>query len=171
MTSGEFDEFTKYLIVVANLKQRELSPEDITIYFNALSDLSLKQFRFALSAAVKSLKWFPQPSELRELAIPQNSKSADEAWAEVLTLKNRCCGTGKEPAYSTPMVEQACRSVGGLNGIWMAGAEQESYIRHAFIQAYNGLAEREHKDLMIGAPSREEAKHLLDKINKQMKEK
>jgi hypothetical protein len=157
-------EFVKILTIAAEVFGKEMSQGLIKVYFETLKDISFEQVSQALSSTVKTLKWFPKPSEIRELALQGKKILADEAWAEVLMLKDSCCGTGLEPVYSSPMIEQAARSVGGLNGIWMAGVDQESYIRHAFVQAYNGLAEREHKDLMIGAPSREEAKQILNKI-------
>lgn len=165
MNKGEFNEFTKRLFVVAEVYSKELNTGVIKIYFEALKDIPLAQASLALSNSIKTLKWFPKPSELRELAIPQERLSADTAWVEVSELIRDFCGTDRKPSFSSPLIEQAVRAVGGLDYIWMAGIEQQGYIRHSFIKAYDGYVQRGHDDLMIG---KSEAKQILNKVREKI---
>jgi hypothetical protein len=79
---------TKQLLALAEVFREPLTAECLAIYVESLADLSDDQIRLCVGRAVRELKWFPKPAELRELTganpAQQLDAEARKAW-DVLT--------------------------------------------------------------------------------------
>ena len=56
------------LAMLAEARPREITTRTIAVYFAALEDLSDEQLEHATARAVRELKFFPAPAELRDFA-------------------------------------------------------------------------------------------------------
>ena len=64
-------------------RKDRLTPAAAEIYFTLLGDIPVEELIGALQKHALTNKWFPSVSELRELALPDNSIDAMEAWGQV----------------------------------------------------------------------------------------
>ncbi len=168
----DFKEFKKILFGLSEMFQRDLKPTTHVMYFAALSDLTIEQVNSAANRWARTGKFFPKPAELREFAIETLELTAGEAWVEVREQMDRVCGAiGVYPVFSSPVIEVAVQSLGGLNTIWMAGIDQEGMYRAHFLKCFEAIRQRDNKDLLLGAPNRSEAKLLLDVVSNGVKER
>src|SRR5438309_2053585 len=58
---------TKQLLAMAEVFREPLTAELLAMYVESLADLSDEQIRLCAGRAIRGLKWFPKPAELREL--------------------------------------------------------------------------------------------------------
>lgn len=61
----------------------------ITVYWQALNDLGFEDFKRAASVAIRTLKWFPKPAELREFAEGPSRITAAMQWAHVRRMVDK----------------------------------------------------------------------------------
>jgi hypothetical protein len=160
------------LLKKANLVNgRNFNKDEMSVWFNMLDDITDSQFNKSIIHIIKTSKYFPSISEIREVALKTDILPAVDAWNEVLDQINRCCGsTGETPVYSSELIAKAVRSIGGLNSIWMAGTDRESYYRSSFIKAYESMQDHEHNQAMLGSPTKEESEKILDMVGLKIKE-
>jgi|SRR5262249_24475959 len=69
---------TKQLLALAEVFREPLTAECMAMYVESLSDMTDNQIRVSIGRAVRELKWFPKPAELRELA-GANAEQQDQA--------------------------------------------------------------------------------------------
>lgn len=67
-----------------------VSDAKLEIYFAALRDLPLEHLRYVATLHVKTQKFFPRVSELREAIEGDVSDRADVAWTRLLQMVRRC---------------------------------------------------------------------------------
>lgn len=160
------------LLKKANLVNgRSFNKDEMSVWFNMLDDITDKQFNKAIIQIIKTSKYFPSISEIREVALKTDILPAVDAWNEVLDQINICCGsTGETPVYSNELISKAVRSIGGLNSIWMAGTDRESYYRSSFIKAYESMKNYEYNQALIGSPTKEESAKILDMFGLKVKD-
>ncbi len=187
-------EFKKVIVFLAEIFPRDLKPTTYIFYFSALSDLTIEQVFIAANRWVRSGRFFPKPAELRELAIDTSTQlSAGDAWALVLeyfkkfghctgetystVLKDdkgqvkyneagsACRVVEKKIPLLPPEVARALRGVGGLDAIGMCETDLGT-IRAHFLRCYRENQEQEDRRLLLGEPTREEAKQIMGNLVK-----
>ena len=170
MTPDDLIPFSKLLNICAAAFDATLGDAKIDIYFESLRDIDIQDIAVAIKAHISTAKFFPRVSEIRAAALnasQPNEVTAGEAWDEVLGLVLSHAGTSSLPTFSTPRIEQCCRIVGGIDGIWRAGVEKESILHSQFVKAYASITGKVHHQDMIG---RDEAMTVLHGISAQIEE-
>ena len=84
---------TKQLLATAEVFREPLTAECLAMYVESLADLSDEQIRLCVGRAIRELKWFPKPAELREL-VGCNPKDAEarKAWDVLSQFVSRYVG-------------------------------------------------------------------------------
>lgn len=108
----------------------------------ALEDLGVDRIAKACELAIKRLKWFPKPAELRELVqqpLDDPEFRATQAW--ILVMQNavgRVVHKGRPLDFSDPIINGAVRGIGGLDYIALEGtdSDHERYTRPRFRKEY-----------------------------------
>lgn len=85
-------EFGRRLAAVAEVFDHKLTPAKVALYFEALRDLPLVSIGVALNQAVKVLKFFPKPVELRSLAVGDAEDAVEAAWMACRSAMTRVGG-------------------------------------------------------------------------------
>lgn len=80
MNTDEQGEFTRRLLMLAEVFDAKLSPARQALYFEALRDLPFVAVVGAMNAAVKGCKFFPRPVELRTFAQGDSEDITEAAW-------------------------------------------------------------------------------------------
>src|SRR5580704_2401731 len=91
--------------ILANVFMSEPTGPVLDMYLQALEDLTDEQFTLAIGLAIKSLKFFPKPAELRELvgadgsSLDQKSES-HKAWDVLLSFVSKWVQSNVEGTYT-----------------------------------------------------------------------
>jgi len=113
-------------------------------WYKMLSDLSNEQFKYAVEVIVKTKKFTPTISEIREKAIEYNHQSdltPEEAWAIVYQDVRRC-GFYNEPHYNDWKLEAAKNAIGWQSLCDMSG-NTKSVLRAHFMRIYESFSQRQ----------------------------
>lgn len=141
MIDTEKQEFIKILIGLAAIKPggQQLTKESYEIWWSAMKDWPLIDFKAAASHVAKSAEFMPSPFHFEQLK-KAGQKTPGEAWT--IALKNCACWRGGE----TPggRIDRAAAAVGGYRAIAMANFERDApHIERRFKEAYEDLADVE----------------------------
>ena len=101
MTDNDRPQFARILAALSQAFNESVSEQRAEAYWLALSDLESAAFESAALAAMKTLKWFPKPVEIRELATQMRDDDVEAAWVEYKTLARRYGG------YQSPVMDAA----------------------------------------------------------------
>lgn len=122
-------------------------------WYKMLSDLTDKQFKYAIEVIVKTQKFSPTISEIREKAVEYNHQSdltPEEAWGIVYTDIHEK-GYYNEPHYEDWKLEAAKNSIGWQTLCDMT-QDTKSIIRAHFMRIYSSLKQRENTTEAIKNP-------------------
>lgn len=172
-------------------ENEELTPEKIKAYALTLSDLPLDALERGLKKASEECTWFPTPAEIRKFGFAaittQDNFEADKAWENVQQMLRRHWfgeiypvmsatkpenwtgriedhGNGLYSIWPQPFdaaTDYAIRLAGGLTRIVNASGDREmDFVRRDFLTNHK----RHRETLGLIAPSREEARALLESL-------
>lgn len=115
------------------------SAELTKLYQLALADLSVEQIERGFTKAIRELKFFPRPAEIRELCGVMTARDrATIAWAAV----DRATGTNgyySSVDFGDTLTHAAIRALGGWTWLCDNTAEME-FRRRDFLSAYETLS-------------------------------
>ncbi|HEY6875566.1 MAG TPA: hypothetical protein VI384_04330 [Candidatus Dormibacteraeota bacterium] len=83
MTDSDKVKFSEAMTALGVAFGAAVNPGVLQAYWQFLRDLELVAFLRAVDAAGKTLKWFPKPAELRDLAGAGTALAAAQAWEAV----------------------------------------------------------------------------------------
>lgn len=128
--------------------QHKLSTRGIGMYVTILNDLPADVVKAALVKRLRTARFFPAPSEIRDAAKElldevegTRAKDADEAWREVMdNVRKR--GVYKPWEYSSHAVEAAARAI-GIEQLCLLEMSEVNTARAQFRDFYNQAVKRE----------------------------
>lgn len=151
------DVFATGLAALARALGGTVDPEMTELYYVALGDLDEASWKRATVRALRELKFFPKPAELRALAGEHTAgERAIAAWMEA-TNAARSVGSYRSVAFEDVAINAAIRSMGGWERFCGADAEDlERFERPRFLAAYGGFARSVPADFAKPLAGREE---------------
>jgi hypothetical protein len=103
---------TKQLLAMAEIFREPVTAELLAMYVESLSDLPDEQIRLCVGRAIRELKWFPKPAELRELVgcNPREEQDAEAraAWDVVVNFTEKYIQSDPQGCY---VIDQGVRRV------------------------------------------------------------
>ncbi len=171
MTNSDRAGFAEFMLGLGETYNEPVSDARQEIYFAALADLPLEAIRHAATVHVRTSKFFPRPSELREAIVGNPEDAAELAWMHVLREVRRVGYMG-EPSWPD---EATRRAADEMFGGWRALCELlpaggPELIGHSkqFEAAFAAYARRDLREQAILPPGREEAKRLLTNVQAEL---
>jgi hypothetical protein len=158
MTDADRGVFGEGMFVLGETFNEPVSEIRAEAYFDALKDFTLVQATTAIRLAMRSLRFFPKPVELREMVEGTPDGNADTAWAAVLEQIRRVGYLGW-PTFQDERVPETIRQ---LWGSWSRlcetlpadGPELVGWLKQ-FKAVYRTVDMRQaHARLESGAPPR-----------------
>lgn len=140
MTNDDKERFSKAILVVAQLFDKELSGAVIGLYFEALEQFSIKQVEDAISKTIKSCKFFPKPVEIIELISDGPGKIEDraEVQASEVVWAVRHIGVYRSLQFNDPVTTAVIQQCWG-GWIQLCSEllqDEEKWFRKDFIKYY-----------------------------------
>lgn len=128
--------FLEVVIGFAELKGKQLSPPALELYWNAMQDWTIEDFRSAANTLIRTSQFMPTPKEfndLRKAALPTKG----EAWGMVLDhLKG-----GYRQGGLIPAIDQAVKALGGYRTLAMMPIDQLSWHEKRFAEHYGDVSD------------------------------
>jgi hypothetical protein len=148
MTNSDRARFAEALHALGETFNEPVSTIRAEGYFDALSDLELRQLEGAVRLALRTCTFFPKPVELRALVTGTTEERADTAWGEVMK-EIRAVGYMGRPKFSDPATFAA---IDALWGGWQhlcetlpgEGPELVGWIKQ-FKQTFQTLSRRDER--------------------------
>jgi hypothetical protein len=164
MTEADRERFGRAMLVLSEAFNEPVSQVRATAYFETLADLPIEHVERAARTWLRSGKFFPRPSELREAIEGVAQDRALLAWHE-LTSEIRRVGFYGTPQLSAATVE-ALRATWGswqavCSGLPAPGETQHDFEHKRFVANYQAS---ERRDLAALGPSRAEASRILAEV-------
>ncbi len=145
MTATDRPAFAACLAMCAEAFGEPLSEPRLESYFRALADLRLEEVEQAVAAAIRTARFFPKPSELRDLVHGSLDDDADGAWLALLAAAR--------PGYwADPIFDGAtAAAIVAAFGTWIACVDAFCDLpepawqakRKEFLAAYRLIRRRE----------------------------
>lgn len=112
-------------------------------YWIALDDCELSEIQHAALHAMRTLKFFPKPAELRELVDGSREDDAERAWQEYKTQARRVGGYGS-PQLDAALAETIVLVFGSWEGACWSDYSPEMWAakRKEFGRTYRILRQR-----------------------------
>lgn len=108
-------QFEEILTGLAEIFDTELSDIKVDIYFEALKDMSLDDFRAAANTVARTCKFFPKPVEFREQVLIGLDVQASLAYEKV-EKAFRKPGIYKTVVFDDPVIHAVIQNLGGDKG-------------------------------------------------------
>ncbi len=135
--------FTQTMVAMGELYDKELSPVLVNLYWTALKEFSDDDVSHAFEVAMMTLKWFPKPSELREIITGNASEQAHCAWADVIKGLERGAGHRLiESNKLAPEIETLVSELGGWRLLAGMTYRDLEFLKKDFVELYQAKASR-----------------------------
>lgn len=134
MRDSDRAEFCRILTGLSAIKPgKQLTPEGLEVYFNALEDWSIEDFKAAASHLAKSCEFMPNPyhfEQLRRAAKP----TAAEAWAEA--IEHAAHGGYRGGPLGDALIDTCVRALGGYKAIAMCDEDKLHFLERRFCEHF-----------------------------------
>jgi hypothetical protein len=151
MTDADRKDFGIAMAALGFALGKTVEREELDAYWQFLRDLDLEALKRAVGMAGRTLRFFPKPSELRELAGRSRSADIATAWEAVRAAMDRYDYT--HSVDFGPLVNAVVRNLGGWVEICGKSILQLVWVRKDFERVYEAFASTDHASLR-GEPLR-----------------
>jgi hypothetical protein len=162
MNSKDIGRFGLALAAMAENYDKSMSKAGMRLYFQAVSDLTIEQFEQATSIAVRELKWWPKPAEIREIAgklkpserdkkemlAITTANDANEAWAKA--LKHIMDGKARYGGTGIDEIDHTIRLMGGWPRMSEVKTDEIPFREREFIEKYKTWSQVEQIERIEG---------------------
>ena len=136
--------FALELSTLAEIFAEPVSQARYAGYFEVLKDLDLAVVLSAIRAAARTLKFFPKPAELRELAEGSIDDLGAVAWTRLLLAIERV-GTYQSVDFGDPILHAVIVQMGGWGEMWRLeriDERERGFKRMEFTRLYGAFSRR-----------------------------
>lgn len=132
MSPQDKPEFVRILVGLSAMKPgKELTSEVFDLYWSALSDWSLADFRAAANHLARSSEFMPNPYHFDQLAKQARRTNADASWEQIITNHGQT---------DDPVAARSLRSLGGWRVIGFSESTRLPWLKERFKEAYQSFA-------------------------------
>jgi len=163
MESSDRQKFIEVVIGFAELKGKQLSAPALELYWAALKDWSLDEFKAAASYLLKTTEFMPTPNSFEELRRA-GRLTAGEAWSMVL---EHAKGEWRQGVIGEPLVDKAVQILGGYREIAMCDTSKLGFLERRFCDHYDDLETVE--DTRVAVPELTGDRDALRRLTAKLK--
>ena len=135
MNANDKTEFVRILAGLSAIKPgKELTREALEVFWAAMADWSIEDFKAAANHLAKSCEFMPNPYHFEQLR-KKNEPTKHEAWEVAF---NRIKRGGNQP---DDKISKAIKQVGGYYQLGMTPLDQMPFVAKRFQDAYESIGE------------------------------
>lgn len=138
MGTDDKKEFVRILTGLAAIKRVDMTKEAFEMWWAAMQDWRIDDFREAAGYLLKTCEFMPTPFDFTELLKLQRP-SAHEAWAKAISFceggwrRSSSCGDNR--------IDAAVASIGGYQTLALCDLDKLGFYEKRFIETYNDFSE------------------------------
>jgi hypothetical protein len=136
--ASDSKQFVAIVTGFAELKGKQLSHAALDLYWNAMQDWTIDEFRQAANHLIKTCEFMPTPKDFEDLRRASKPAAA-EVWALARKSIQYTPHGYVEKAGIDPLISQALRVIGGPDALAMCPADKLTFLEKRFSEAYAGL--------------------------------
>lgn len=140
MLESDKPEMARILIALAEIKPGgKITPAALDLWFSAMADWTLAEFREAAGRLMRSEQFFPNPWHFEQLRKQAGAMTAGEAWAAALEHVRR--GRHHYGGKAAPEIERAVRAIGGWRVLGHTPEDELRHVERRFAQHFAEISE------------------------------
>ena len=138
MTPQDRNAFLEVVIGFAELKGKQLSAPALELYWNAMRDWPLDEFKAAAQQLLRSCEFMPTPKDFEDLRRTLETSTTAEAWDQAQRFaRSLYHPTGyRQGAMGNPAIDLAVQSLGGYPAIAMCDTDKLHFLERRFAERY-----------------------------------
>ena len=133
--------FVKVIAAMAEMKRIDVSAEAYELWWDAMQEWSIEDFKKAARLLIKTSKWMPQPSDFEDLR-KAGRPTAGEAWAQAVSYASSSAYR-RDPNIGVDLIDRAVRMIGGYAAIGMWDEDNLHFIERLFCEHYEAIEDRD----------------------------
>lgn len=146
------EKFDSILIAMAEVYDQTLSEERLSLYYEALKDMSFEEFQIAANKVARTSRFFPKPVDFRESVMGSIEDKALEALTLVEDAMRRV-GQYKTVVFPDKVIHMVVEALNGWERCCSMDTENEwKWVRKEFIALYKVFAAnpKQYPEKLIG---------------------
>lgn len=134
MIDSDKIEFARILSGLAEIRSKPLSKEAMSMYWLALSDWSMDEFRQAAKHLLSHSQFMPTPYDFEQLRKEVSNETAGEAWEQVRSaIRHR---HHSDATSINPKIDKIVRQMGGYTALGMTDSDQMTWREKRFFELW-----------------------------------
>lgn len=133
MNNDDRAEFVRVLNGLAAVKRVDLTEEAYAMWWNAMGDWPLDQFRDAAGYLLKTCQFMPSPFDFEQL---RKGPGAGEAWEAAL---EHAAGAWRKGGTGNELVDRAAHALGGYQVIAHCQQDKLGFLEKRFRDTYEEI--------------------------------
>jgi hypothetical protein len=135
-------EFAKVVIGFAELKGKVLSRPAIELYWLAMQDWSIEDFKAAAAHLLRTCTFMPEPKNFEDLR-KAGRDTAGEAWIAARRYLRWGLHSHTLDESCPPLIARAVHAIGGPNVIAMCDEDKLTFLEKRFVEHYADIQDSE----------------------------
>ena len=139
MTPEDYETFCGILLGFAEPRRIPLSSTTFELYWGALADWTIEDFRATANVLFKRCDWMPTPKDFEDLRRSATENAGVEAWEAARRAARSAIALGRvreDVTSGDPLIDRAVATVGGYGAIAMCESAWLHALERRFLQAY-----------------------------------
>jgi hypothetical protein len=142
MIEADHEEFLKIIRGFASLKGKPaLSSDALSMYWYAMLEWRIEEFRSAAVHLLRTLAFMPQPADFEKLR-KTGRQTAGEAFARAVQTSKSCSQRGymnDNVTSDDPLIDRAVRAIGGYCCFAMCDVDKLHFLERRFTEHYESI--------------------------------
>lgn len=138
MRADDKAEFAKVVLAFAELKGKQLSLPAVELYWFAMQDWDIEDFKMAAGHLLKTSEFMPVPKDFEDLK-KAGRNTAGEAWDKA--VGHAASSRYRKGPTGDDLIDQCVRMIGGYAAIAMCEEEKLHFLERRFVEHYATLEE------------------------------
>jgi len=130
-------EFVRVLNALAAIKGKDLTRDVYDIWWLAMKDWPIEEFRDAAGYLLKNCQFMPAPYDFEQLR-KRGETSAYQAWSLAL---HHAEGDWRKGVLGNAMIDRVISMLGGYSVIALTNKDKLGFLERRFMDAYNDFSD------------------------------
>lgn len=139
MTPEDYESFCGILLGFAEPRRIPLSSTTFELYWGALADWTIEDFRAAANVLFKRCDWMPTPKDFEDLRRGATERAGVEAWEVARRAARSAIALGRvrdDVTSGDALVDRAVATIGGYGAIALCETAWLHALERRFLEAY-----------------------------------
>lgn len=161
-------QFAEIMTLLCEIYNRQPSKSLLAAYYMGLNDLTIEQFKEAVSNLIKTRTYqsLPKPAEIREQITANLEDIALMAWKSLKDAMESV-GAYQSPDFEDYIIPACVDSLGGWSKLCRTESDELKWVQKDFERLYRAFAKNGHQEVrLIGLGEKDQVAQNAEEIEK-----